>query len=284
MKSTGNHQTRFQPSHDTADMTEVELFQTHYQTLQKLRSDSLIILDNFNVLPKDDAFLKEFIRNDFQIIVTTRCKIIAFQTLEIKELDREKELTTLFYQYCPSAKSDPETTSDIITKLKGHTLAVCLAALSLSASGTEPEDLLLDLRTCGLNIRSGETVELYKGEEFSETLMIEHLRKLLQLNHLTPEQIDILRNLSLLPVSEVLKNAFKKWMNLANLNDVNHLIRYGFVIDDEENKKISLHPLIQEVAVLETIPSVLSCKTMIDSLHLICLAHGLEVRRPESHY
>ena len=91
-----------------------------------------------------------------------------------------------------------------------------------------------------------------------------------------------MRNLSLLPVSGVLKNAFKKWLNLANLNDVNHLIRYGFVIDDEENKKISLHPLIQDVAVLETIPSVLSCKTMIDSLHLICLAHGLEVRRPEN--
>lgn len=146
----------------------------------------------------------------------------------------------------------------------------------------EPEELLLELKTCGLNIRSRETVELYKDEEFSEALMIEHLRKLLQLNHLTSEQIDILRNLSLLPVSGVLKNAFKKWLNLANLNDVNHLIRYGFVIDDEENKKISLHPLIQDVAVLETIPSVLSCKTMIDSLHLICLAHGLEVRRPEN--
>ena len=225
---------------------------------------------------------KEFIRNDFQIIVTTRCKITAFQTLEIKELDREKELTTLFYQHCPSAKSEPETTADIIAELKGHTLAICLAALSLSASGMEPEDLLLELRTCGLNIRSAETVELYKDEEFSEALMIEHLRKLLQLNHLTSEQIDVLRNLSLLPVSGVLKNAFKKWLNLATLNDVNHLIRYGFVIDDEENKKISLHPMIQDVAVLETIPSVLSCKTMIDSLHLICLAHGLEVRRPEN--
>lgn len=269
-------------SDDTAEMTEEELFKTHYQTLQKLRSDSLIILDNFNVLPKDDAFFKEFIRNDFQIIVTTRCRVTTFQILEIKELDREKELTTLFYQHCPSSKSEPETTADIIVELKGHTLAVCLAALSLSSSGMEPEELLLELKTCGLNIRSRETVELYKDEEFSEALMIEHLRKLLQLNHLTSEQIDILRNLSLLPVSGVLKNAFKKWLNLANLNDVNHLIRYGFVIDDEENKKISLHPLIQDVAVLETIPSVLSCKTMIDSLHLICLAHGLEVRRPEN--
>jgi AAA+ ATPase superfamily predicted ATPase len=64
-------------SADTAEMTEEELFQTHYQTFQKLRSDSLIILDNFNVLPKDDAFFKEFIKNDFQIIVTTRCKYLS---------------------------------------------------------------------------------------------------------------------------------------------------------------------------------------------------------------
>ncbi|MBR0599765.1 hypothetical protein [Sinanaerobacter chloroacetimidivorans] len=117
-------------SDDTAEMTEEELFKTHYQTLQKLRSDSLIILDNFNVLPKDDAFFKEFIRNDFQIIVTTRCRVTTFQILEIKELDREKELTTLFYQHCPSSKSEPETTADIIVELKGHTLAVCLASFT----------------------------------------------------------------------------------------------------------------------------------------------------------
>ena len=267
---------------DTAEMIEEELFQNHYQTLQKLRSDSLIILDNFNVLPKDDPFFKEFIRNDFQILVTTRCKITSFQTLEIKELDKENELTALFYKYCPSAKAEPETTSDIINELKGHTLTVCLAALSLSASGMESAELLLELKSCGLNIHFGEAVEIYKDEEFSEALMIEHLRKLLQLNQLTAEQTDILRNLSLLPNSGVLKKAFKKWLTLGTLNEVNHLIRYGFVMDDEENKKISLHPLIQDVAMLETMPSVSNCRTLIDSLHLICLTHGLEVRRPEN--
>lgn len=267
---------------DTAEMTEEELFQNHYQTLQKLRSDSLIILDNFNVLPKDDPFFKEFIRNDFHLLITTRCRITSFQTLEIKELDKENELTALFYKHCPSAKNEPELTFDIITELKGHTLTVCLAALSLSASGMEPEELLLELKSCGLNIHSGEAVEIYKDEEFSEALMIEHLRKLLQLNQLTTEQMDILRNLSLLPNSGVLKNAFKKWLKLGTLNEVNYLVRYGFVMDDEENKKISLHPLIQDVAMLETMPSVSNCKTLIDSLHLICLTHGLEVRRPEN--
>lgn len=267
---------------DTAEMTEEELFQNHYQTLQKLRSDSLIILDNFNVLPKDDPFFKEFIRNDFQILITTRCKITSFQTLEIHELDKVKELTTLFYKHCPSAKREPEFTSDIISELKGHTLTVCLAALSLSASGMEPEELLFELKSCGLNIHSAEAVEIYKDEEFSEALMIEHLRKLLKLNQLTAEQMDILRNLSLLPNSGVLKNAFKKWLKLGTLNEVNHLVRYGFVMDDEENKKISLHPLIQDVAILETMPSISNCRTLIDSLHLISLTHGLEVRRPEN--
>ncbi len=37
---------------DTAHMSEDELFQKHYDALKKLRDDSLIILDNYNVLPK----------------------------------------------------------------------------------------------------------------------------------------------------------------------------------------------------------------------------------------
>ncbi len=77
---------------DTAEMTETELFESHYKILQSLYPDSLIIIDNFNVLPKDDAFFREFIKNRFQILVTTRCKPTAYNTLEIKELNKEKEL------------------------------------------------------------------------------------------------------------------------------------------------------------------------------------------------
>ncbi|WP_124065017.1 hypothetical protein [Clostridium sp. E02] len=102
-------------------------------------------------------------------------------------MDKANELTALFYQSCPSAKRELEFTYDIIRELKGHTLTVCLAALSLSASRMEPEELLFELKSCGLNIHSGEEVEIYKDEEYSEALMIEHLRKLLQLNQLTAE-------------------------------------------------------------------------------------------------
>lgn len=86
--------------------------------------------------------------------------------------------------------------------------------------------------------------------------MAEHLRKLLQLGKLSNSQLDILCNLSLLPLSGVLKNTFKNWCKLPNLNDVNHLAKYGFIYDDTENRKISLH--------------------------VISLAHGLDVKKPQN--
>ncbi|NLL77074.1 MAG: ATP-binding protein, partial [Clostridiales bacterium] len=269
-------------SDDTADMNEEMLFDKHMRILKKLHPDSLIIIDNFNVLPKEDAFFKEFIKLNCKILVTSRCNISQYETIKISEMDADTELVELFYKHCPSAKSSEDVVKEIIQTVGCHTLTVCLSALSLTASGMEPEELLAELKTCGLNITSGEDVELYKDDDFTDGLMIEHLRKLLQLDKLSNQQLDILRNLSLLPVAGVIKNSFKNWMKLDNLTDVNHLIKYGFINEDTDNKKISLHPLLQEVIAIETMPTVTACRTMLDSLHLICLAHGLELRRPEN--
>ena len=269
-------------SDDTAGMSEEMLLDKHMRILKKLHSDSMIIIDNFNVLPKEDAFFKEFIKLNCKILVTSRCNISQYETIKISEMDADTELIELFYKHCPSAKSSQDVVKEIIQTVGCHTLTVCLSALSLTASGMEPEELLAELKTCGLNITSGEDVELYKDDDFTDGLMIEHLSKLLQLGKLSNQQLDILRNLSLLPVSGVIKNSFKNWMKLDNLTDVNHLIKYGFINEDTDNKKISLHPLLQEVIAIETMPTVTACSTLLDNLHLICLAHGLELRRPEN--
>ena len=149
--------------------------------------DSLLVIDNFNVLPKEDSFFREFIKNDFQILITTRCKITSFPVLELKELDIEKELPDLFFQFCPSSRSNPEIVTAIIKEVKYHTLTVCMAALTLEASGMEPEELLSELKTCGLNLNTSEEIEIYKDEEFQYGRMMEHLRRLLQLNKLDLE-------------------------------------------------------------------------------------------------
>ena len=213
--------------------------------------------------------------------MTSRCNVSQYETIKVSEMDIDTELTELFYKQCPSAKESEDIVKELIQTVGAHTLTVCLTALSLTASGMEPEELLTELKSCGLNFSSSENVELYKDNDFADGLMIEHLRKLLQLGRLSDEQINILRNLCLLPTSGILKARFKNWLQLDMLTDVNHLIKYGFITEDTDNKKISLHPLLQEVLAIESMPTVSSCRTMLDSLHVICLAHGVELRRPE---
>ena len=158
---------------DIAEMTEAELFEAHYKILQTLYPDSLIIIDNFNVLPKDDVFFREFVKNRFQILITTRCKPTAFNTLEIKELNKDKELCELFYRHCPSSKSEPELVAEIIDLLNAHTLTVSLAALTLEASGMDIEEFLYEFKTTGIRTEISEEVELYKDETFSYGRMME---------------------------------------------------------------------------------------------------------------
>lgn len=83
-------------------------------------------------------------------------------------------------------------------------------------------------------------------------------------------------NMCFMPSSGISARIFSKWLELPTLNDVNDLIETGFV-QSSLRHTISLHPMIQEIAVSETAPSVTSCHTLLDSLQKICLMHGIEV-------
>ena len=269
-------------SDDTSDMDEDALFDSHYQLLHSLHQDSLVILDNFNVLPKEDAFFKEFVKNDFELLVTTRCEVKQYASIKIKEIASEKDLLQLFASHCPYSDDDTETVKQIIREVHSHTLTVVLSALSLAAGGLEPDELLHELKLCGLNITDSEDVELYKDGDYHDGLMIEHLRILMQISRLNASQSDILKDLSILPISGVYKNYFRNWLQLVSLHDINYLARYGFITDDIENKKISLHPLIQEIIYEELKPCISNCQTLVNSLHTISLMHGIEVRKPDN--
>ena len=101
-------------SDDTSDMDEDALFDSHYRLLRSLHQDSLVILDNFNALPKDDAFFKEFVKNDFELLVTTRCEVKQYASIKIKEIASEKDLLQLFASHCPYSDDDTETVNQII--------------------------------------------------------------------------------------------------------------------------------------------------------------------------
>ncbi len=60
-----------------------------------------------------------------------------------------------------------------------------------------------------------------------------------------------------------------------SMNTVNDLIEKGF-IKAMEGRMIALHPMMQEVTMEETKPSVQTCHTLLESLQQICLRHGEE--------
>lgn len=269
-------------SNDRSDMTSEELFNAHYKTLQELYEDSLIILDNFNVLPKEEPFFKEFRSNRFHLLVTTRCnlKLADERKEEILTLNLEKELVPLFISNCPSAKEEKENVKEIINTVHSHTLTVILASLTLAESGLEPADLLYELKTNGLDTPDAESVDIYKDGEYAEGIMIEHLKTLLSINKLTAEEALIMRCMALLPSSGVLKQHFKEWMKLDNLEPVIRLVKHGLIQDDTENRMFNLHPLIRDVVISTMEPSISNCRLIMDSLHLVSLVHGMEYSRP----
>ena len=274
---------------DQSEDTEEQLFDKHYEVLHRCQEDTLIILDNFDVYPNDDGFFDEFSHNAFHLIVTTRCHLPNRNVLTLAELDVKVSLIPLFYNLCPSVRlsdTDEEQSiqpviEEIIVTVHCHTLTVTLAALTLSASGITPEDLLAELKSCTLSPASAEMVELSKDNEYSDGLMQEHLRRLLKLSGLQESERYMLMNMSLLPESGVSKVSLKAWLRLPNLSDAVKLVRYGFMQDDEENLKFSLHPLIRDIVAMDTQPSVTGCRTLFDSLHFTTLVQGLEFENPQ---
>ena len=83
-------------------------------------------------------------------------------------------------------------------------------------------------------------------------------------------------NLCFLPYTGISARIFAKWLELPTLNEINDLIETGFV-QTTTRHTISLHPMIKEIALSETKPSVSNCHLLLDSLQKICLMHGLEV-------
>ena len=167
---------------------------------------------------------------------------------------------------------------EIIQTVGCHTPTVCLSALSLTASGIEPEELLAELKTCGLNIASGEDVELYKDNDFTDGLMIEHLRKLLQLGKLSNQQLDILRNLSLLPVAGVLKNSFKNWMKLDKAECFLLKKDYGNAVKKREKAISILEKLHIKDADMRTASLLSNLYNNLSNTYLL-MKHGNEAAK-----
>ena len=105
----------------------------------------------------------------------------------------------------------------------------------------------------------------------SKATYYNHILTLFSLYSISQEQQDIMRDLCFLPPAGISARIFADWLGQTTLNDINDLIETGF-IQANTRHTTSLHPMIQEIALSETRPSVITCHTLLDSRELKTLS------------
>ena len=261
---------------DLPEDGEEERFRKHNRFLRSLKDDTLLIIDNFNVTATQDSFLPVVLKYRCRILFTTRSKFDGHCILQLKEIRDPASLFQLAVAFYSEAEEYQTLVEEIIEIVHRHTFAVELAAKLLENGILPPEHLLEKLREEKASLENEDKISAIKDGQNSKATYYNHIHTLFSLYSISVEQQEIMRNLCFLPPASISARIFADWLGLTDLNDINDLIETGFV-QATTRHTISLHPLIQEIALSETKPSVTACHTLLDSLQKICLMHGTEV-------
>ena len=261
---------------DLPEDGEEERFRKHNRFLRSLKDDTLLIIDNFNVTATQDSFLPVVLKYRCRILFTTRSKFDGHCILQLKEIRDPASLFQLAAAFYSEAEVHQTLVEEIIEIVHRHTFAVELAAKLLKNGILPPEHLLEKLREEKASLENEDKISAIKDGQNSKATYYNHIHTLFSLYSISVEQQEIMRNLCFLPPSGISARIFADWLGLTDLNDINDLIETGFVQATTQHT-ISLHPLIQEIALSETKPSVTACHTLLNSLQKICLMHGTEV-------
>ena len=261
---------------DLPEDGEEERFRKHNRFLRSLKDDTLLIIDNFNVTATQDSFLPVVLKYRCRILFTTRSKFDGHCILQLKEIRDPASLFQLAAAFYSEAEVHQTLVEEIIEIVHRHTFAVELAAKLLKNGILPPEHLLEKLREEKASLENEDKISAIKDGQNSKATYYNHIHTLFSLYSISVEQQEIMRNLCFLPPAGISARIFADWLGLTDLNDINDLIETGFV-QATTRHTISLHPLIQEIALSETKPSVTGCHTLLNSLQKICLMHGTEV-------
>lgn len=261
---------------DLPEDSEEERFRKHNRFLRSLKDDTLLIINNFNVTSTQDSFLSVVLKYRCRILFTTRSKFDGHCILQLKEIREPSSLFQLASAFYSEAEEHRTLVEEIIETVHRHTFAVELAAKLLENGILPPEQLLEKLRVEKASLENEDKINAIKDGQNNKATYYNHIHTLFSLYSISQEQQDIMRDFCFLPPAGISARIFADWLGLTTLNDINDLIETGFVRANTRHT-ISLHPMIQEIALSETRPSITSCHTLLDSLQKICLMHGMEV-------
>ena len=261
---------------DLPDDDNEERFRKHNRFLRTLKEDTLFIIDNFNTTAMQDGLLSVVMKYRCRILFTTRSRFDNYTSMNLEEIADTEALVKLMGCFYSEAEKNRPVLEQIIQAVHSHTLAVEMSARLLESGIMEPLLLLKKLKEEKAALDATDMIGISKDGKNRKATYYDHIHTLFSLYQLSEAETDFMRNLALAPLSGVQNRLFANWLKLHDMNTVNDLIEKGF-IKAMEGRMISFHPMMQEVTMEETKPSVQTCHVLLDSLQQICLRHGEEV-------
>ena len=241
-----------------------------------MKDDTLLIIDNFNTTATKDSFLSVVLKYRCRIIFTTRSRFDNYTSMDLEEISNPEALLSLMGCFYSDAGKYSSVLKQIIQAVHSHTLAVELSARLLETGILEPQNLLIRLQAEKSALNATDTIDIIKDGQSRKATYYDHIHTLFSLYQLSPAEQDIMRGFSFAPAGGISGRLYAHWLKLSDMNIINGLIEKGF-IQTQTGRHIALHPMIQEVTVDETAPSVKNSSVLLGSLQDICLRHGEDV-------
>lgn len=243
---------------DNPDEILENLYTQHMNYLRVMQSDTLIIIDNFDIVPEDDENFDDIMELNCKIIFTTRSHIGEDYTV-FEMPDIERQYLFEIAEKLNITDIDRETLNKIFEALHNHTLACELILRLLKKSAFTADELLDKILNehVGLDVSDKIRKDIY-------ATYYEHIHQLFRLFALTDEQKNVMRLLSLAPVEGIDDKYFKKLTGVRDMNAINELDEIGLVQYSEHI--ICVHPLIGEAAAADFAPDMDNCRSFMDKL------------------
>ncbi len=261
---------------DNSGDDETERFRKHNRFLRSLKDDTLIIVDNFNTTASKETKLDILMKYNCRVIFTTRSSFEIGTTFKLTEISDIDILVSLAEKFYSNLDSNRETVVKIIEAVHCHTLAVEMSARLLQKGMLEPDELLSALLSSSANPDSTDKIGINKDGVNTKATYYNHIRTLFSLYLLDEDKQSIMRCMAFVPQTGVRGRMFARWLGLNAMDDINELVELGFITNPEMDK-ISLLPMVGDVAVEDLCPSVTNCVVLLNSIQQICLRHGEDI-------
>ena len=228
---------------DGTQESDISYFKRKLDLIKEITNErTLIIIDNFDVM--NDEYFSELTNANYKLLITTRYDYSRlYPTLKIEALDSIEQLKHVFlenYEGYMVDEDDPHL-EELIQLVNRHTYTIELIAQHMESSGQTVDEMLDVLKRQGIVSLTEEV----RSSADKTQIAYQNLLRMFKVFDLNDEDKNVLKILSLMPLSGVDVKDLRNWMGIQALKSLRSLESRSWVVASSNG--VALHPIIRDV-------------------------------------